>query len=233
MKAMLFDFGGTLDTNGIHWSEKFLEVYTYLQIPVTREQLTKAYIYAERNMNSVIKRTDYFTTTLRTKINFQLRYLTSNDIFSLSMSKSYAEQIYEVCYSDVIKNIEQTQIILRYLKPKFMLGVVSNYYGNLETVLKDLSIKDFFNVIIDSKIVSVTKPDPEIFQFAIEKLNISPEQTVVIGDSYDRDIEPAKKIGCKTVWLDVKSWQRPVDTSYADKIIHSLAELCRYSLDLI
>jgi len=223
MEAILFDFGGTLDTNGVHWSEKFWEVYQKYRLPVTKQDYEEAYLAAEKRMSGVVKKEDDMITTLSNQIKFQFGYLNiENKVGSYSQLE---EAVINKCYLEVIETLKITDKILGRLKGKYKLGVVSNFYGNLESVLRSLCIDKYFDAIIDSAVVKVNKPDPNIFQIALYWLNTSPANAVVVGDSYDRDIKPAKKLGCKTIWLDCKSWNRPDETSDADVIIHSIDSL--------
>ena len=223
METVLFDFGGTLDTNGVHWSEKFWEIYQKFHIPVTKKDYEEAYLAAEKRMNELVKKEDDMITTLSNQVNLQLEYL--HKYKRLDEYLHPADAIKNSCYLDVIETMKAADNILRQLKGNYKLGIVSNYYGNLDSVLKSLSIDKYFDTIIDSKIVNVSKPDPNIFQLALYWLNTTPEDAFVVGDSYDRDIIPAKKLGCKTIWLNGKSWNKPAETKDADIIINSINNL--------
>ena len=225
INTILFDFGGTLDTNGIHWSEKFWEIYQIFKIPITKNIYNKAYVNAEPNIKSVIKKDDSLLKTLETQVGFQFKYLIDEGFLKKETALRIADEIAFRCFRDICKTIQDAKPFIKILKKEFRLGVVSNYYGNIETVLEELSIRDLFDMVIDSSEVKLFKPDPEIFAFALRELNSKPDETVVIGDSYDRDIVPAKQIGCKTVWLKVKSWKDFEEVSAADSIITNLTEL--------
>lgn len=225
MKAILFDFGGTLDTDGIHWSEKFWEVYKRLNIPVTKKQYEASYVYSENKLQGVVKQKDNLETILNYQVMYQLFYLVDKNILHDQDKINSMEKISGSCYRDVQENVLNTIDILKRLKQNYLLGVVSNYYGNLEIVLRDLALHEYFDVIIDSELVGVKKPDPKIFQIALDKIKVAPSETLVVGDSYDRDIQPSKKIGCVTMWLDVISWTRPSITTDANYTIKSLAQI--------
>ena len=205
--AFLFDFGGTLDTNGTHWSEKFWEVYQKFDVPINYEEFREAYINAEPNVKKYINKEDGLFSTLKAQVYLQIDYLTKKGIDLYGVKDKLITRITEACYKDVISNITDIKPILKSLKLSSKIGLVSNFYGNVKAVCKSLEIDSYFDVIVDSTELKISKPDPKIFDVAIEMLKSTPERTVVIGDSYDRDIIPAKKLGCKTVWLKGKSWK--------------------------
>ena len=62
--------------------------------------------------------------------------------------------------------------VLKELSEKYPLVLVSNFYGNVETVLKDFGIDTYFKEIIESAVVGVSKPDPKIFSLGVEALGL-------------------------------------------------------------
>lgn len=225
MKAVLFDFGGTIDTNGIHWSEKFWDIYKRHSIPVSKSDYEKAYLFAENNMTGQIKPDYSFKTTLRTQLKLQIEYLEKMSLLNSNNNEILVYELTRSCYKDVTDTIGYAKNYIKALSQSFTLGVVSNFYGNLETVLKEFSIDKYFSSIVDSEIAGLKKPNPQIFIHSLMELDAAPGETWMVGDSYDRDIQPAKTTGIKTVWLDGRSWRKPVLTTDADFIITSLCEL--------
>ena len=82
------------------------------------------------------------------------------------------------------------------------LGVVSNSDGRIFSVLDRCDLTQFFQVIVDSHEVGVEKPDPRIFQFALEKMQARPEQSMYIGDIYSIDVVGAERAGIQPVLID-------------------------------
>ena len=112
--------------------------------------------------------------------------------------------------------------------------LVSNFYGNIATVLKEFKLDGIFDTIIESAVVGVRKPDPQIFTLGVEALGMQPDEVVVVGDSMDKDIIPASKAGCHTVWFKGEGWTNdPVDESPAGKVITDLTQLLVNSESLI
>ncbi len=225
IKAIVFDFGGTLDTNGVHWAEKFWEAYTHFQISIPKEEFRNAFVYSERKISGIIKQDFSLLKTYQTQITYQLEYLVNNKLLLDIDERKTVTELSNYCYQSILKNMPTTKNILNKLKNNFTLGLVSNYYGNVKTVLTGLSLVEYFNIIIDSTIVGIRKPDSRIFKHIINEIDIKPEEVIVVGDSYKNDITPAKLLGCKTVWLKVKGWIDTNKSENADVTIESLNEL--------
>jgi putative hydrolase of the HAD superfamily len=103
--------------------------------------------------------------------------------------------------------------------------LVSNFYGNIESVLADFDLLRYFPTIIESAVVGVRKPDPQIFRLGVEAMGIPAEQVLVVGDSYKKDIVPAETIGCQVAWLKGKGWTADEDAVTHPNIIKSLEDL--------
>lgn len=224
IKNIIFDYGGTLDTHGIHWSEKFWEVYQHFNLPVEREVFRKAYVYSERYIPNIIKKDFGLERTYKTQIYYQFKYLESNNLLS-GFSYMILDVLANHLVNQVKSNIEITKLTLAKLEQDYTLGLISNYYGNVDKVLEELDLRKYFKAIIDSAVVGVRKPNKEIFQIAFNKLDSKAEETSMVGDSYGNDIAPAKLLGCKTIWLKGKGWSKVEDTSSADFIIESFKQL--------
>lgn len=108
---------------------------------------------------------------------------------------------------------------------KLKIVLVSNFYGNIESVLKDFKLDTYFCAVIESAVVGIRKPDPAIFTLGVKTLNLPAEHIIVIGDSYDKDIIPATTIGCQTVWLKSIGWSAYTENERADSILFDCTEL--------
>ncbi len=82
------------------------------------------------------------------------------------------------------------------------LGIVSNYGMHLLNLLPKLGIFDYFEFIIVSAIVGITKPHPKIFQIAIEEAGVPADQILYIGDNVVDDVEGANNVGIDAVLIN-------------------------------
>lgn len=220
MKAVLFDFGGTIDTGGVHWSEKFWEWYEKLNIPVGKKVYERAFVASDDALlyHPEIGSATFFVT-LKLQIAGQFRLLGLTD-------ERLLHSLLDAVYNDVQQIIGGAAALLDYLHAKYRLGLVSNFYGNLNIVCREFHIDALFDILIDSARVGVRKPDPAIFRLALEGLALQPADAYVVGDSYERDIVPAKTLGCRTIWLKGQSWkEHPKETPAADVVIDKFAQL--------
>lgn len=249
MKGLIFDYGATIDSGGKHWSEVIWEGYCQVSLPVTKEHFREAYIYAERyvSFNPVIQPSYNFFELMQTRIGIQMDYLIQQEmlredslqtalrLFSEGevpiidnmheLQQHFVDIIAGYCYDYARRCTLDNIPLIEKLADKYECALVSNFYGNLAAVLQDFGLGRCFRVVIDSAVVDVRKPDPAIFQLAIDQLGLKPEDITVIGDSMKKDIEPALSLGCKAIWLKGSGWDSTDTEKPYEPHVTSMMEL--------
>ncbi|MFC7223735.1 HAD family hydrolase [Halalkalicoccus sp. GCM10025322] len=79
------------------------------------------------------------------------------------------------------------------------LGVISDVdTAEGRRILETFDVHDRFDSITTSEMVGRTKPDPAIFEAALDAAEVDPERSLMIGDRYRHDVEGAKRVGMRT-----------------------------------
>ncbi len=229
VKGYIFDYGGTLDTNGCHWGRVLFRAYQKHHIPIKEEQFFEAYVFAERYLgkNPVIKKDFTFFDTLKSKLSLEIQFLREDGSWNVNEEDALKalNEILHTLYLDVKKEISRSKNVLEKLSKNYPMALVSNFYGNINVVLKEFHLDSYFKHVIESAVVGVRKPDPKIFSLGVEALGLEPKEVIVVGDSFSKDIIPAKEVGCKTIWFKGEGWiQEEVDENIPDMVITSLEE---------
>jgi putative hydrolase of the HAD superfamily len=110
----------------------------------------------------------------------------------------------------------------------YHLGIIANQVPGTAQRLDDWGLLKYFDVVAASAEMGVAKPDPLIFEKAIELAGCQPCDSVMVGDRLDNDIRPAKNLGMRTVWIRKGlSKYQPValGKNVADWIIVNLSDL--------
>ena len=100
----------------------------------------------------------------------------------------------------------------------FELGVVSNAEGRVAEDLDSAGYEGLFTTVVDSHVVGVEKPDPRIFEIAMERLGAKSETTIYLGDVPAVDVEGAKAARITPVLVDMHGLYRSVDVRRIDSI---------------
>lgn len=220
IKGIIFDYGGTIDSRGVHWSEIIWLGWQHAGVNVEKERFREAYVHAERELakHPIIAPTDNFLDLLRKKVTIELDFLGINN-------PQTVETIAKFCYSHARECVEEARPVLDLLSARYPLVLVSNFYGNVAAVLADFDLLRYFPKIIESAVVGVRKPDPAIFQLGVDALGLPSNEVLVVGDSLKKDILPAESIGCHTAWIKGKGWTADEDAQTHPSQISSLTEL--------
>jgi len=111
------------------------------------------------------------------------------------------------------------------------LAVLTNGPGDVQRVkLRASGLERFFTVTIASGDIGFGKPDPQIFTTALERLRLSANEAIAIGDSFERDVIGAHNAGLRCVWLNREGDARQAPTR--DHEIASLNDLAPLIVDL-
>ena len=220
VRTILFDMGGTLDGDGLHWLERFLSLYRSFGLDLPRESIRKAFDEAERKSASSdeIATTD-FAEMIRLHVKWQLEHLRLTDP---ALEQHLVDEFVESAREATKRN---AQLLENLAKHGFELGIVSNGCGNVDRLCSDFGYSPFLSLIVDSRRVGLFKPDPAIFRYAAEKLGGDPGTMLMVGDSFERDVVPAKKVGMKTAWLEGDEQRDCPDPSVIDLRLSRLADL--------
>ncbi|MGJ8549729.1 YjjG family noncanonical pyrimidine nucleotidase [Winogradskyella wichelsiae] len=115
--------------------------------------------------------------------------------------------------------------ILDYLKDKYQLHIITNGFEEAqEKKMISSNIKKYFNTVTNSEMVGVKKPNPKIFNFALDLAKANANESLMIGDSLEADIEGAHNIGMDTIHFDYKD----AEQNHAYKRITNLKMLTNH-----
>jgi HAD superfamily hydrolase (TIGR01549 family) len=211
LKAVFFDAGNTLlclDYGAI------VDVLGREDVLVSREEVWQAECRARVRLDSFLARAEVRE---------------SPDVFSLYMRLSCEEMgipwgektervLRELQDINRRQNLWRGGVmpgareVLAELRGKgYLLGVISNSDGRLETILTETGLAEHLSVIVDSHVVGIEKPDPRIFRLALERAGLHPEQAAYVGDFYSLDVVAARRVGLAAILLDPLGVWPPVD----------------------
>jgi HAD superfamily hydrolase (TIGR01509 family) len=105
--------------------------------------------------------------------------------------------------------LENTEVV-RALRFRCRTGVIANSDGFVEERLARAGLRDLFDVVVDSEIAGVKKPDPAIFRVALEAIDCRPEQCVFIDDK-PANVEAAERLGMMGIVYSCEGGERLAD----------------------
>lgn len=225
IKGIIFDYGGTLDSRGVHWSEVLWQGYQLAGVPIDKETFRTAYVEGERALarERIILPQDNFHTLLLKKVALEISYLPEQP--DAVTRDKWINEIAAHCDKAARSCIDEARPMLEWLHERYPMMLVSNFYGNIDEVLRDYGIRHLFKGIIESAVVGVRKPNPTLFRLGVDALELEPHEVLVVGDSLRKDIEPAEKLGCHVLWLKGKGWTADEDQQTHPHTITSVTQV--------
>ncbi len=220
IKAIFFDYGGTLDAEGVAWKERFYPLYRKHGVDVNVDKFSRAF-YASDDSLLVEKPVDMNLTEI---VHEQVeRVLKELGYFTTGLQKAIAADFINDSFATIHKNAA----FLNRLKKHFAIGIVSNNYGNLEAICRETGLSEVTDVLVDSNIVGTEKPHARIFWKALHALKVSPAQAIMVGDNVKRDILGALNVGMKAVLLSRGGLLEGIAIPPPVPVIGRLEELAR------
>ncbi|HEU5444746.1 MAG TPA: HAD family hydrolase, partial [Pseudolabrys sp.] len=176
IETLLFDFGGTLDADGVAWKERFHALYRADGLDVASDAFAPVFYAADDPLvGGLPSTTDLAGTVHALTVNLESELVRRHAGTKTEGSGDRGRRIASGFMSDAAATFERNRPVLKALSERYRLGIVSNFYGNLEAVCESAGLRSFFKVMVDSHCVGVEKPDPAIFRAALERLGTTPE----------------------------------------------------------
>jgi putative hydrolase of the HAD superfamily len=224
-KAIFFDYGGTLDADGLPWKEHFQFIYESMGVRVPQERFDRAFYDSDDSLTLEGLDGVSLVDTLNEQVWRVLKGLGKSDI-------ALQKKIADAFVLDTVLKIEENKVVLRKLKTRFKLGIISNFYGNLSSICGELGLLPLFDVVADSKRVGHIKPSAELFNYALSAVGVQPQQALMVGDSLKRDMQGAKALGMPHVLLANRDHPVAAQTCCpGDVVIGKLADLLEHLPD--
>ena len=216
MKSLLFDYGGTLDADGTTWLERFYHLYEERGLNLPRNRFDRAFYDSDNNLPTRHSLQGLnLEQTLRLQVEDVLKVLAPD-------RTDLAEPIAGRFAADCRSQFKRLTPVLERLSKRYRLGVVSNFYGNLDGILEAEGLRPLFCVVADSGVLGVAKPAAAIFLHAARAVSASPADCVMIGDSVKRDMKGAAAVGMRRALVAARG---AIPDAGQDWTIRSVAEL--------
>ena len=122
-------------------------------------------------------------------------------------------------YYDAVQTLES-------LRPSYKLGLITNGPSQTQRPkINQFRLIDYLDLVVVSEEVGVAKPDPRIFQIALEQLALRPDQALYVGDSLEFDLPGAAAVGMPFIWMNPRQEMLPAGLARPLATIERLTEL--------
>ena len=198
IETVLFDFGGTLDADGVAWKERFHALYRAEGLDLSAEAFAPVFYAADDALVGALPPSAGLEETVEAlAVGFEAELQRRGAGPDGARGRRVASRF----LSEMSLAFARNRPVLKALGERYRLGVVSNFYGNLEAACASSGLAPLFGVMADSQRVGAEKPEPAIFRAALSALGAAAETAVMVGDSLRRDGEGARRSGLSFIWI--------------------------------
>jgi putative hydrolase of the HAD superfamily len=204
-KAVFFDAGETLVHPAPSFPELFASVVTGEGHPRSDDEVRHASAVIMERFSAAAKANERWTTSPERSERFwgevydlmigALELPTGNGLRA-KLYTAFTDRSNYALFDDVVPALADLR------SHGVILGIVSNFESWLEDLLGDLDVRDTFPVRVISGLEGIEKPDPRIYELAMERAGVNPSDSAYIGDNPEFDIDPPAALGMFPVLID-------------------------------
>ena len=225
IRAVLFDLGNTLFKA---WTPEvtYQKVLTSLGINRSVEEIKEALSKTEKEF----KESDY--RSMYGKVNY-IEYWEKWDsmvLKNLKIFECFAKEILKrwFDYADCVTYPDTKETLARLKTMGLKLGLVTNAYEeDITAIFERANLeKGFFDIIIGANTVKKEKPHPDVFKYALSKLQVKPEEALFVGDQIEADYRGAEKVGIHAMLIQRED--NNTNSSSELRTITSLEQIFKY-----
>ena len=221
IRALLFDFGGTLDGNGIHWRDRTYRFLRQAYPEIDRETF-------DRVDRASVDRLIDSGNGPRLSLRETMDVIATGIYEGLGLDLEVKDRYVDFFCEGAKESLDRNRCWLATLRDQYRLGVISNNFGNTQGWCDDHNLSPLLDIVVDSTVVGVSKPEAGIFHTALTGLGVSSEEAIYTGDTYSDDVVGAKGVGMWAAWLVGEEDKECLDASLVDVQLTTLQELKRF-----
>lgn len=224
-KHIFFDLDHTLWDFDKNSELCFQQIFKEQGLKLNFDSFLKAYIPINFEYWKLFREEKVSKSELRygrLKKTFEkISYAVSDDLIH-TLSEEYIANMANHNYL-----IEGTIDILEYLSQKYQLHIITNGFKEVQHLkLENSKIKKYFKTVVTSECVGVKKPNPKVFEYALQKANATVKNSYMIGDSYEADVLGAFNFGIQPIYFDIHKKGDTKENTFIT--VHTLQELKQY-----
>ena len=218
IRALLFDFGGTLDGNGIHWRDRTYRFIQQMYPEIDRETF-------DRVDRAAVERLIASGRGPKLTLRETMDVIATGIYEGLSLDPDVKNRYVDHFCEGAEECLDRNRRWLATLREQYRLGVISNNFGNTQDWCDGHNLSPLLDVVVDSTVVGISKPEAGIFHAALSRLSVSPEEVIYVGDTFSDDVVGAKGVGMWAAWLVGEEDKECPDASLVDIQLTDIQEL--------
>ena len=209
IKAVFFDLDGTLRHSVPSGGEVFTDYVITLGLPVSQEDKLRAMRWEHLYWASSPDLRDDLIAHSGESENFWIEYsrrrlvaLGAEPTWALSYAPKVSMHMSAEYKPESVTPDEVRRALIQLKEAGYIMAVLSNRNDPFAKVLETHNISEFFDFSIAGGEVNAYKPEPALFEHALQRANVTAEQAIYVGDNYFADVVGSRRAGLTPVLYD-------------------------------
>jgi putative hydrolase of the HAD superfamily len=133
---------------------------------------------------------------------------------------------YDAVRIERVELFPETLPVLHQLHGRYKMAIITNGFAEThDAKIARLELARFFDAVVLAGEMQLIKPDPAVFRHAMDELAVGPDESVMVGDRFERDITGAHAAGMRAVWVNSRNETMPAKARPPEATIPSIAAL--------
>lgn len=198
---IFFDLDHTLYDFDKNSALTFQDIFRNLDLQVSEDFMThfkpiNDYYWGKLSRNEI---SHEYLRIARLKDTFQKINVEVSDKQITEIAERFMDNL--VKYTHIFEGAHES---LNYLKNKYRLHIITNGPDRVQWAkLKNTGLDIYFETLTNSELSGVKKPNPGIFTYALHAANVSAQNSIMIGDNWEADVQGARNVGMNVIWFNV------------------------------
>ena len=135
---------------------------------------------------------------------------------------------YDTIRIERVELFPETLPVLHALHGRYKMAIITNGFAEThDAKIARLGLAHLFDAVVLAGEMELAKPHPAVFAHAMQQLDVSAEESVMVGDRFDRDIVGAHGAGMRAIWVNSRRERQPAGVRPSEMEIPSIADLPR------
>ncbi|MBN2118111.1 MAG: HAD family hydrolase [Anaerolineales bacterium] len=209
LKAIFFDLDGTLRHSVPSGADVFSDYVMTLGLPVDEAARLRAMRWEHLYWASSVDLRDDLLAHSEDTENFWIQYsqrrlvaLGAAPEWAVEFAPDVSRHMGEFYKPESIVPEDVRRVLPKLKEAGYILGVISNRDKPFQDLLQEHGIDGFFEFSLAAGEVNTFKPEPGVFEHALRRMNLSPQDVIYVGDNYYADVVGARRAGLRPVLYD-------------------------------
>lgn len=203
VNGVIFDLDNTLYDYGLCNNAAVEQVGRHLcsLLGISDEEFRQGYNEA----NQRVKRNLRNVAASHNRLLYMQAFLEQYSVFDMEKALYCSDLYWDVFFKHMMLEPYVKNMLIKFRASGLKIGICTDLTAHIQfRKIVSLGISSLIDAVVTSEEIGIEKPDPKMFKAVLRKLGLNEDETIMVGDDFQKDILGASRIGIKAVWYNPK-----------------------------